>query len=422
MSTRTDARIVRGTPAFRRTNLAMFSAGFSTFALVYCVQPLMPELARTFRVTAATSALSLSLTTGVLAGALLVVGGLAESWGRKPIMAASLLAAALLTLVTAAVPSWRALLALRAVEGLAFAGLPALAMAYLGEEIDPGSIGLAMGLYIGGTALGGMSGRLLTAALADVASWRAAVATVGALGVVAAGVFARSLPPSRHFRARPLALGTSLAAYRTHLGDGRLLLLFCEAFLLMGSFVAAYNYLGFRLLAPPYSLRQSAAGAVFLAYLVGVGSSSWVGALAGRVGRPAALRGSVALMLAGVALTTARPLTVVVCGVVVLTFGFFGAHSVASSWVGLTAHTAKAQASSLYLFFYYLGASVAGWFGGICWSALGWNGVAAFIAAMLAAALVMSSGLGARDSALGFGLPQPSPEPRAPSPDTPNGT
>src|SRR5205085_12491947 len=99
-----DARIARGTPAFRRTNLAMFSAGFSTFALVYCVQPLMPELARTFGVSAATSALSLSVTTGVLAGALLVVRGLAESWGRKGIMTGALVTAALLTLCTAMVP------------------------------------------------------------------------------------------------------------------------------------------------------------------------------------------------------------------------------------------------------------------------------------------------------------------------------
>ena len=87
----------------------MFMAGFSTFALVYCVQPLMPELSRTFRVSAATSSLSLSVTTGVLAGALLVVGALAESWGRKGIMTGALVTAALLTLCTAVVPSWHAL-------------------------------------------------------------------------------------------------------------------------------------------------------------------------------------------------------------------------------------------------------------------------------------------------------------------------
>ena len=109
LGTAQDDRIVRGTPAFRRTTLAMFMAGFSTFALVYCVQPLMPELSRTFRVSAATSSLSLSVTTGVLAGALLVVGALAESWGRKGIMTGALVTAALLTLCTAVVPSWHAL-------------------------------------------------------------------------------------------------------------------------------------------------------------------------------------------------------------------------------------------------------------------------------------------------------------------------
>lgn len=388
-----SARIARGTAAFRRTNLAMFSAGFATFALVYCVQPLMPEFARTFGIGAAESSLSLSVTTGVLAGALLVAGGLAESWGRKPIMAGALLTAALLTLLTAVVPSWHALLALRAVEGLAFAGVPALAMAYLGEEIEPGSIGLAMGLYIGGSALGGMSGRLLTAALADVATWREAVAAIGAIGVVAALVFWRSLPPSSHFTPRPLALRPLLAAYAEHLRDRQLALLFAEAFLLMGGFVTAYNYIAFRLLAPPYALRQSAVGAVFLVYLVGIGSSAWVGAVAGRVGRRAALRGSIALMLAGVALTAAAPLPAVVAGIVVLTFGFFGAHSVASSWVGLRARTAKAQASSLYLFFYYLGSSVAGWVGGVCWTAWGWPGVAGFVAALLLAAGAAAAGL-----------------------------
>src|SRR5215210_3745321 len=109
-------RIARGTRAFRRTSRAMFAAGYATFALVYCVQPLMPELARAFGLSAAASSLSLSVTTGVLAGGLLVAGALSEAWGRKPIMVAALFASALLTLLTAVVPSWHALLALRALE------------------------------------------------------------------------------------------------------------------------------------------------------------------------------------------------------------------------------------------------------------------------------------------------------------------
>lgn len=377
------ARIVRGTPAFQKTNRAMFAAGFATFALVYCMQPLMPELARTFGVSAATSSLSLSLTTAVLAVALLVVGAISDAWGRKTIMARALMLSALLSLGTAIVPSWHALLVLRAIEGLTFAGVPALAMAYLSEEMDPGSVGLAIGLYIGGSALGGMSGRLLTSALADVAGWRLAVTAVGGIGVIAATVFSRSLPPSTHFAPRPLVLRALLDDYGRHLRDPHLVALFVEAFVLMGSFVAAYNYLTFRLLAPPYSLRQSVAGAVFLVYLVGIGSSAWIGHLAGTLGRRTTFRASIAIMLSGVALTTARPFAAVVAGLIAVTFGFFGAHSVASSWVGLRARTARAQASSLYLFFYYAGASVAGWAGGIFWSRWHWPGVAWFVGALL---------------------------------------
>ena len=66
--------IHQGTPEFRRTNLALFSAGFATFALLYCVQPLMPVFAREFHVKAAQSSLTLSLTTGLLAPAMMVAG------------------------------------------------------------------------------------------------------------------------------------------------------------------------------------------------------------------------------------------------------------------------------------------------------------------------------------------------------------
>src|SRR5438128_431752 len=86
-----------GTPAFRHTNLAMFSAGFSTFSLVYCVQPVMPVFSREFHVSPAASSLSVSLTSGLLAVAILAAGSLSEAWGRKPVMVASLFTSAILT-------------------------------------------------------------------------------------------------------------------------------------------------------------------------------------------------------------------------------------------------------------------------------------------------------------------------------------
>ena len=384
------AYIERGTPAFRRTNLAVFSAGFSTFALLYCVQPLLPVFSQVFRVSPAASSLSLSLTTIMLAASVLLAGSLSEVWGRKPVMAVSLMSAALLNIIGALVPNWHTLLVIRALEGIAFSGLPAVAMAYLSEEMERQSVGLAMGLYIGGSGLGGMVGRFVSGFLADVASWRVALGVIGVFGVISAIIFWRTLPPSRHFHPSPLALRQLHAAFLEHLRDAGLPWLFLEGFLVMGSFVTTYNYIGYRLLAPPYGLSQTAVGAIFIVYLFGVGSSTWVGDLAGRLGRRKVFWATTATMLAGIALTLMKPLAIVITGIAVLTTGFFGAHSVASSWVGLRAQHSKAQASSLYLFFYYLGSSIAGSSGGLFWSAAGWPGVAAFTGSLLTLALLIS--------------------------------
>jgi YNFM family putative membrane transporter len=192
MQTRTEDFIRHGTPAFRRTNLALFAAGLATFGLMYCVQPLLPEFSREFGVSAAASALSLSLTSGVLAVAILVAGPISDAWGRKALMTASLLSSALIVLLTAIAPSWQSLLMLRAVLGLALGGLPAVAMTYLSEEVHPESIGLGMGLYIGGSAVGGLAGRLVAGVLADFCGWRIGTAVVGIVGALAGWVFVRN--------------------------------------------------------------------------------------------------------------------------------------------------------------------------------------------------------------------------------------
>jgi MFS transporter, YNFM family, putative membrane transport protein len=383
-------KVRRGTAAFHRTNLALFCAGFSTFALMYCLQPLMPLFSREFHVSAADSSLSISLTTGCLAVSMLLAGGFSEAWGRKPMMVVSLFASAALTFLSALVPSWPGFLAFRALEGIAFSGLPSVAMAYLSEEMDRSAIGLAMGLYIGGTAIGGMSGRLIVGLLTDAVSWRFAIGAIGVIGLVSAAIFWRSLPPSRQFVRHPFVASKLAGLMLEHLRDSGLRWLYFEGFLLMGTFVTLYNYIGFRLVAPPYRLSQSQIGLIFTVYLVGAFSSAWVGNLAGRLGRRKVLWVTILLMLSGVAITLAGPLFLIIIGIALFTFGFFGSHSVVSSWIGLRAQHSKAQASSLYLFFYYLGSSIVGSTGGLFWHDLLWNGVAGFTGALLVLAVLIS--------------------------------
>jgi len=385
-----DSYIEKDTPMFMRTVLALFSGGFATFALLYCVQPMMPVLSREFSINAAQSSLILSVSTAMLALGLLITGPISDRLGRKPVMVLSLFSAAIFTLASGMVPSWEGVLITRALVGLSLSGLAAVAMTYLSEEIHPNHIGLAMGLYIGGNAIGGMSGRVITGVLIDYVSWHAAIMVVGGLALIAAAVFWKILPESRNFRARSLHPRSLLEGFVVQFRDAGLPLLFIEAFLLMGSFVTLFNYIGYRLLAEPYHLSQAVVGLFSVVYLSGIYSSAKIGSLADKLGRRQVLWAVIVMMLIGVSLTLFTPLPVVIVGVLLFTFGFFGAHSVASSWIGRRAITAKGQASSLYLFSYYVGSSVAGTGGGVFWHYAGWNGIGLFIGALLLVALAVA--------------------------------
>ncbi|MBB5357687.1 YNFM family putative membrane transporter [Rhodanobacter sp. ANJX3] len=382
--------IRHGTPAFRRTNLALFAAGFATFGLLYCVQPLMPEFTRDYHVNAATSALSLSLTTGVLAVMMLFAGAVSDAVGRKSVMVVSLLVSAVLVLISAWMPSWTALLLVRTLLGVTLSGLPAVAMTYLSEEMHPESIGLGMGLYISGSAVGGMGGRLITGVLSDFFGWHIGVSVVGVIGLVCGLIFWRALPATRHFVPQPLRARALLDSFARMFRDPGLPWLFLEGFLLLGAFVTVYNYLGYRLLAPPFNLSQAVVGLIFGIYLIGTFSSAWMGSLAGRLGRRKVLWTAFALMLSGIGLTLLSSLWLIMLGIVAITFGFFGGHSIVSSWVGRRAGNAKAQASSMYLFSYYMGSSIAGASGGLFYAAGGWPSVAAFVGALVLAGLLIA--------------------------------
>ena len=382
-----SSHLVRGSPGYRRATLALFCAGFATFALLYCVQPLLPPLAEHFAVSAASSALALSLTTLSLALCLLLAGALAESWGRKPVMVAALGLAVALGLACAWVRDWHLLLLLRALLGLALSGLPALAMAYVGEAFDPEALPAAMGLYIGGTALGGMLGRLLAGLLADLGGWPLALGGIAGLGVLALLLFLWLLPPSRHFHAQSLSLRGLLGNFAGHLGHPPLRELFLQAFLLMGGFVALFNYVGFRLAAPPFSLSATLIGLLFVVYLGGILSAGWAGRLVARHGARQVLQGGIGIMLLGVALCAAHWLWAVVLGLALFTLGFFAAHAVASGQVGQRARGARAQASSLYLCAYYLGSSLVGYAAGWVWQRGGWLALLAALAGLFLLAL-----------------------------------
>ena len=381
--------IVPGSKAYLRVSLGLFLAGFSTFSLLYCVQPLLPVFADYFHVGPTESSLALSLSTAFLSFAILLAAVASEGLGRRGLMFGSMLTSSLCNIACAVAPDWTSLLILRSLEGFLLGGMPAVAMAYLAEEIAPSGLGLAIGLLVGGNAFGGMTGRVLTGFITEAYSWQTAISVLGGMGLLATLGFILLLPPSHNFQRRkdfdPIF---HWRAWVGHLKDPTLLPLFSIPFLAMGSFVALYNYAGFRLSQPPFDLNQRQIGWIFTVYLFGIAASAAAGNLADKYGRQLMLPAGILTTMAGILLTLIPGLPAMVAGIIVITTGFFTVQSVASGWVGRLAKGTKGHASSLYLLAYYLGSSLVGSAGGWFWGKGGWTLVAGFTLALYAFALM----------------------------------
>jgi MFS transporter, YNFM family, putative membrane transport protein len=370
----------RGSTEYRRLLAALFCAGIATFAQVYSPQGVLPQISTDLGVKAASAALMVSACTIGLAVGVIPWSMIADRIGRVKAMSVSVITSSVLGLLTPFAPSYHLLLAGRLLEGLVLAGVPAIAIAYLTEEIDPDHAARAAGTFVAGTSIGGLLGRVVAGPITDIAPWRVGVFTVAVLCATAAVAFVKLAPQSRGFTpsnglsANPE--GSLVHRLLVNLRSPRQLTLFAQGFLLMGGFVAIYNYLAFRLTAAPYHLPVTVVSLIFVAYLAGTFAAPRAGALATRFGRKAVLLTSIAIMITGVVITLCANLILVLVGLVVATVGFFGAHAIATGWAGRGATVGKAQASSLYNLFYYAGSSIIGWLGGLALEGAGWTGVA----------------------------------------------
>ncbi|MEV6208302.1 MFS transporter [Kitasatospora sp. NPDC051914] len=372
-----DRRLRPGDRAFRRANLALFAAGVATFVLLYSTQGLLPILSADLDLTPGQASWTASAATLGLALALLPASALSDRYGRTAVMTASIASAAVLALALPFAPDLTTLVVLRVLQGAALAGLPATAMAYLAEEVHPSALASAMGLYVAGNSIGGMSGRLVSGWAAAVWGWRWGLAVSALLALLSVLAFRALIPAARNFTPAPVDARALARTVGGHLRNPLLLRLYALGLLFMAVFGAVYNTVGYRLVAAPFDLPQSVAASIFVVYLVGTASSAFAGKLVGRLGRRGTLYAAIGLTTAGLLLSLSGSLAAALTGLVLITAGFFAGHATASSAVGRTATTGRAQASALYLIAYYLGNSLGGTIGADAYHATGWSGAAA---------------------------------------------
>lgn len=385
-----------GTAEYRRVSWLLFFAGGMAFCLLYVVQGILPAVSKDFGVSPALASLTLSLTTLPLAVAVVFWASVSEGQGRRHILIQSVIGASVLTVVAAFSGSFVMLLGARILTGVVLAGLPAVAMAYVAEEFTSGGLGRVMGLYISGTGLGGLVGRLVGGLVAGSWSWQAALVVTGSACLVGSLVISRMLPHSANFVPTELPMHLRLRRMEVPARHGTVLRLALVGFAAMGSLVSLFNYLQYRLHEHPFDLTPRAIALVYLLYLAGTVSSNTMGHLSDRLSPRPIVRVGLLIMLAGALVTLSSSTVVVLAGTAVVVFGFFGTHAVASSWVSAWTGPEKAQASAVYLFCYQLGSSVMGFVGGIFFGHFGWRGEVSTIVVLMLVALAATVRLSER--------------------------
>ena len=373
--------IDQGTRHWWRATLALGLGSFLVFLNLYQAHPLLPLLAAQFAIPPLEAGAALSATTAGLALGLLPMARIADRHGRRLVMLATLSGAITLSVLISSLDNFSWLLLLRFVQGILLAGLPATAVAYMGEEFSKRALISAVGIYIAANSLGGIAGRVVAGLLAGaLGSWQQAFLGIGLISLLLLPLVYWLLPPQQGFRPASARPGELVMALRQHLGSPLLVGAYLIGGLNFMVFLNQYSYLTFMLSQPPFSLPTQWLGLLFLTYLSGTLASSLSGRINRQLGTAHTMAGGIIIMISGALLLLLGSLAGILGGLLVASFGFFLTHASASSWVGQHVREHRAIASSLYLIAYYLGASLGGLYLHPFWE---WGGLRGMVIGMV---------------------------------------
>ncbi|MEW8492020.1 MAG: MFS transporter [Candidatus Thiodiazotropha endolucinida] len=363
------------TPKFWYATLALCIGSVMVFSNLYITQPLLPVLRADFDIDSLEASLSLSVATLSMGVCLLFFGPLSDAIGRRVVILFTLLLLCLVTVATAFAADYTSLLILRFIQGALIAGLPAAALAYMGEEFESKALLLAVGIYIGANTLGGVAGRLISGLVAAEWGWRSSFLFLGAFDLVCLFLVFRMMPASQRFVARPFRFHQVRNDLMLHLRNPMILAACFIGGLNFFIFVNQYSYITFVLADEPYGLSSDWLGLFFLTYLTGTLAASISGRLVKNRSQTGAMGVGIVIFMAGTLLTLIPNLIVIIAGFFINALGFFFTHSLAAGWVTSHAQWARASATSLYLMFYYAGATLGGFYLEPFWRWAEWEGV-----------------------------------------------
>jgi MFS transporter, YNFM family, putative membrane transport protein len=371
------------------------------FAAMYSTQAILPELSRDFDVSAAAAGLTISAAVLALAVGAWIWGPLSDRIGRKRSM---VLASALLVVPTIGAglaPTFEALLAFRALQGLCMPGLLTVGLPYVAEAFAPRVGGRAMGYYVSALIAGALTGRIGVALVTEAVGWRWGIGGLAVLSLGAAVLMHRSLPDVP----RPQHTPGRLRVAARQLRNRELLRATVTGSSFFFVFVGTFSFVTYRLEDPPFDFGTVAVSLVFLLWPLGF-TTPFVGRVADRLGWATVGVASFGLAAAGLALTFPDALAAIFGGLALVAFANFA--GVTSAQLGVAASTKvdRGAASAIYFSVYYTVGATAAYVPGLAWEAWEWPGVAVLgLAVVGAAALVVVSSRDTASSTPGAGHP-----------------
>lgn len=370
-----DTRLMPGTPAYRRLVGGVFLAGFAVFLVMYDTQGLLPQIGADLHVGESLSGWTVAASTLGMAVGMIPLSTTFLSRGLFTRMLGFLVASGIAGLAVAVMPGILSLIAARFLQGVLISVVPASALALISARVAPEAITGATGLYLAGNTVGGLFSRLGPGVIAELTSWRWAVAAMGVVCLLCAvGVWALR-PAGRD--SETVASRNPLPAVREALSVPGIVAACVVGMALMAAFNSAYTVVGFRLQGPVLALGPAAANLVFVLYLLGTVTSARSGRAVRRWGLvPVVVASSVAVAL-GYAIALPESLVAIVIGLGVITAMFFLGHSAASSTAARLAPAgSRSTASAVYLTLYYVGATAGSALGTVAYEQAGWAAAA----------------------------------------------
>ncbi|WP_321334228.1 MFS transporter [uncultured Bacteroides sp.] len=385
-----EIKVGKDSKRFKQIRTCILISGLSVFAQLYLFQPMLSLLCRDFEITPAMSSLAVSSTTIGMAVGLFIFAFKADAISRQKLMSITLFISSLLTILSAFVGHFYVLVLINFLKGVVLSGVSAVALAYLSEEVSVAVIGLAISLYLSGNTIGGMSGRVVAILVSGWQGWRAAAVVIGIISLLLSLIFMKKFPESKHFQPKSMSVTSKFRQMVFFIKTPLFLGMYVIAALIMGIFVSVYNYLNFILEEPPFSLPHYVIAMIFLMYTIGVAGSVLSGKWSDKISPDFLLKGLLFLMLVGLLMLQVMHLWAVVLGLGLVTFAFFGAHTMASRIVSQQAKEEKSSATCLYWLFYYLGSSFTGSLTGVVLFKYGWAVFMGVTIAMVIVALLVS--------------------------------